>query len=69
MSYEITDARIEDPRASIWTINEFLFTGAAVLRHGQSGLPEHLDSTGINENRQAFAPGQTIQRTCYLMIR
>ncbi len=28
MSYEITDARIEDPRASIWTINEFLFTGA-----------------------------------------
>ncbi len=36
MSYEITDARIEDLRASIWTIREFLFTGAAVLRRDKA---------------------------------
>jgi hypothetical protein len=36
MSYEITDARIEDLQASIWTIREFLFTGAAVLRRDKA---------------------------------
>jgi len=36
MSYEITDARIEDLRASIWVVNEFLFTGAAVLRRDKA---------------------------------
>jgi hypothetical protein len=36
MSYEITDARIDDLRASIWTITEFLFTGAAVLRRDKA---------------------------------
>jgi hypothetical protein len=36
MSYEITDARIEDLRASIWTISEFVFTGAAILRRDKA---------------------------------
>ncbi|HVZ59708.1 MAG TPA: hypothetical protein VG892_02880 [Terriglobales bacterium] len=32
MSYEIAEARIDDLRASIWTITDFMFTGAAILR-------------------------------------
>jgi hypothetical protein len=36
MSYEITDARIADMRAPIWTITEFTFTGAAVLRRDKA---------------------------------
>ena len=32
MSYEIADARVEDVSAPIWVVNEFTFTGAAVLR-------------------------------------
>jgi hypothetical protein len=36
MSYEITDARVEDVRAAVWTVTEFLFTGAAVLRRDKA---------------------------------
>ncbi len=36
MSYEITDARIDDPRAGVWTVTEFTFTGAAVLRRDKA---------------------------------
>ena len=36
MSYEIADARIDDLRAGIWTVNECTFTGAAVLRRDKA---------------------------------
>ncbi|MBZ5566675.1 MAG: hypothetical protein LAN64_02370 [Acidobacteriia bacterium] len=36
MSYEITDARIDDLRAAIWTVSECTFTGAAVLRRDKA---------------------------------
>src|SRR5512138_2642233 len=36
MSYEITDARIADLRATVWTVTEFTFTGAAVLRRDRA---------------------------------
>ena len=36
MSYEIADARIDDVRAGIWTVNECTFTGAAVLRRDKA---------------------------------
>jgi len=36
MSYEIAEARIDDLRASIWTITDFMFTGAAVLRRDKA---------------------------------
>ncbi len=32
MSYEISDARIEDMKAKIWTLTHVTFTGAAILR-------------------------------------
>jgi hypothetical protein len=32
MSYEITDARIADLKASVWTLTRVVFTGAAILR-------------------------------------
>jgi hypothetical protein len=36
MSYEITDARIDDLRAVIWTVSECTFTGAAILRRDKA---------------------------------
>jgi hypothetical protein len=36
MSYEITDARIADSRAAVWTVTEFTFTGAAMLRRDRA---------------------------------
>lgn len=32
MSYEISEARVENVHASIWTLTEVTFTGAAILR-------------------------------------
>ncbi len=32
MSYELSDARVQDVNASIWTLTEVTFTGAAILR-------------------------------------
>lgn len=31
LSYEITDAHVEDPRARVWRIQDATFTGAAIL--------------------------------------
>src|SRR5271154_1727644 len=36
MSYEITDALVEDITASVWVLNRVTFTGAAVLRRGKA---------------------------------
>ena len=36
MSYEITDARVEDITASVWVLNRVTFTGAAVLRRDKA---------------------------------
>lgn len=32
MSYEIADARVEDPNATVWKLTEVTFTGAALLK-------------------------------------
>ena len=36
MSYEIADARVVDLRASIWTLTQATFTGAAILRRNKA---------------------------------
>src|SRR5271154_3546785 len=36
MSYEITDALVEDISASVWVLNKVTFTGAAVLRRDKA---------------------------------
>jgi hypothetical protein len=36
MSYEITDAVVEDITASVWVLNKVTFTGAAVLRRDKA---------------------------------
>jgi hypothetical protein len=36
MSYEITDALVEDIAASVWVLNKVTFTGAAVLRRDKA---------------------------------
>jgi hypothetical protein len=36
MSYEITDALVEDMTASVWVLNRVTFTGAAVLRRDKA---------------------------------
>jgi len=36
MSYEITDARVADTRAKVWTLTHVTFTGAAILRRDKA---------------------------------
>jgi hypothetical protein len=36
MSYEITNAVVQDLRAPVWVVTDFTFTGAAVLRHDKA---------------------------------
>lgn len=36
MSYEITDAVVEDIKATVWVLNKVTFTGAAVLRRDKA---------------------------------
>jgi hypothetical protein len=36
MSYEVADARVEDPNADIWKLIEVTFTGAAVLKRSKA---------------------------------
>jgi hypothetical protein len=40
MSYEITDARVADIRAQVWTLTHVTFTGAAILRRNRAAYPE-----------------------------
>jgi len=40
MSYEITDARIADMRAQVWTLTKVTFTGAAILRRDKAAYQD-----------------------------
>lgn len=40
MSYEITDARVADARATVWTLTHVTFTGAAILRREKAAYGE-----------------------------
>ncbi len=40
MSYEITDARVADLRANVWTLTQVTFTGAAILRRDKAAYRE-----------------------------
>ncbi len=40
MSYEISDARIADLRAQVWTLTHVRFTGAAILRRDKAAYRE-----------------------------
>jgi len=40
MSYEIANATVPNQQASIWTVTNFTFTGAAVLRRDKAAYPQ-----------------------------
>jgi len=40
MSYEIANATVPNPEALIWTVTDFTFTGAAVLRRDKAAYPQ-----------------------------
>ncbi len=40
MSYEITDARVADIKASVWMLTRVMFTGAAILRRDKAAYRE-----------------------------
>jgi len=40
MSYEIADAQIADLKASVWTLTQVTFTGAAILRRAKAAYRE-----------------------------
>ncbi|HUK26430.1 MAG TPA: hypothetical protein VLV49_17760 [Terriglobales bacterium] len=40
MSYEITDVRVADLHASVWTLTHVVFTGAAILRRSKAAYED-----------------------------
>ena len=52
MSYEIANATIPNQDAQIWTVTDFTFTGAAVLRRDKAAYPQ----TWIAIEPQASSP-------------
>jgi len=40
MSYEITDVRVADLRANVWTLTQVTFTGAAILRRDKAAYSD-----------------------------
>jgi len=40
MSYEIAEAKIDDVGSEIWTVSDFAFTGAAVLRRDKAAYKQ-----------------------------
>jgi len=40
MSYEIAEAKIDDIGAEVWTVTDFTFTGAAVLRRDKAAYKQ-----------------------------
>jgi len=40
MSYEVTDVRLADPRARLWTLTGVTFTGAAILRKDKAAYQD-----------------------------
>ena len=40
MSYEIANATVPNQDATIWTVTNFTFTGAAVLRRDKAAYPQ-----------------------------
>ncbi len=40
MSYEISDARVENVHAAVWTLTEVTFTGAAILRREKAAYQD-----------------------------
>ena len=40
MSYEVTDVRLADKRAPVWTLTQVIFTGAAILRKDKAAYQE-----------------------------
>lgn len=40
MSYEVSDARVEDVRAEVWTLTDITFTGAAILLREKAAYSE-----------------------------
>jgi hypothetical protein len=46
MSYEIANATVPNQQARIWTVTDFTFTGAAVLRRDKAAYPQTWIAVG-----------------------
>ncbi len=49
MSYEIADATVPNQEAAIWTVTDFTFTGAAVLRREKAAYPQTWIELAISD--------------------
>ena len=42
MSYEVSDAKVSDIRAAVWTLTKVTFTGAAILLRGKAAYSDTI---------------------------
>jgi hypothetical protein len=66
MSYEIADARAEDPNADIWKLTDVTFTGAAVLKRSKAAYQntsmELTKEKRMNEDKMTEVFQQAMER-------
>ncbi len=53
MSYEIANATVPNQEALIWTVTDFTFTGAAVLRRDKAAYPQTWIAIAASDERRA----------------
>jgi len=53
MSYEIANATVPNQEALIWTVTQFTFTGAAVLRRDKAAYPQTWIAVAASNEQQA----------------
>lgn len=59
LSYEITEARVEDVRASAWVLTEVIFTGAAILRREKAAYANTSIELAEAEPQPSFVVGRS----------
>ena len=62
MSYEISDARVQNVHASVWTLTEVTFTGAAILRREKAAYSQtwiELEESSVVGPRPSATTVQT----------
>ncbi len=63
MSYEIADARVADVNASVWTLTQVTFTGAAILRRSKAAYPDTWIELAPSEQPRAGLRAQALPRS------
>ena len=68
MSYEISDATVQDVHASVWTLTEVTFTGAAILRREKAAYQQTWIELQLTSETQSSVSPSGLQPARDLLL-